>query len=254
MRSSRREHWDRFWKRDRSLSEIYDNDDRIAQETVRVMDLDGVLSLEVGAATARDSVSLARRGAVPVALDYSMEALRRARQAGGAMLVCGDAEALPFKDGSFGLVFHQGVMEHFRDPDPMLAENARVLREGGTLLVDVPQTLHVYTVIKKALIALGAWFAGWETQFTPGQLRRVLRRHGLRPYASYGRMFSPSLAYRMLREALLRVGAKLPMRPVVVPPVHRLRARVRRAVERSPLGPRIGVVVGVFAVKPKDPS
>jgi SAM-dependent methyltransferase len=252
MRSSQREHWDRFWRRDRELSEIYDNDDRIAEEAGRAMDLDGVLSLEVGAATARDSASLARRGAVPVALDYSMEALKRAREAGGGILVCGDAEALPFRSGSFGLVFHQGVMEHFRDPDPMLAENARVLRPGGTLLVDVPQTLHVYTLVKKAMIAAGAWFAGWETQFTPGRLRRMLRRHGLRPYASYGRLFSPSLAYRMFREVLLRAGLKLPMRPVLVPSLHRLRARVRRGLERSPLGPRLGVVVGVFAEKPGD--
>jgi len=254
MRSSRREHWDRFWKRDRQLSEIYDNDDRIAVETRRVMDLQGALALEVGAATARDSVSLARLGSIPVALDYSMEALRRARQAGrdgaGLALVCGDAEALPFRDGVFDLVFHQGVMEHFRDPDPMLRENVRVLREGGILLVDVPQTLHVYTVIKKLLIAVGAWFAGWETQYTPGGLRRLLRSHGLRPYAWYGRLFSPSLLYRMTRELLLRLGLRLPMRPVIIPPVHRLRARVRRALERSPLGPRIGVVLGSFARKP----
>lgn len=250
MRSSRREHWDRFWNRDRDLDEIYDNDDRIAEETAGVVDLEGALTLEVGAATARDSVSLARRGAHPVALDYSMEALRRAREAGSAVLVCGDAEALPFRDGSFDLVFHQGVMEHFADPDPMLAENVRVLREGGTLLVDVPQTLHVYTLVKKLLIALNAWFAGWETQFTPGSLRRLLRRHGLMPYASYGRLFSPSLAYRVLRELLMRLGLRLPLRPVLVPPVHRLRKSLRRRLESSPLGPHVGVVVGVFARRP----
>jgi SAM-dependent methyltransferase len=166
------------------------------------------------------------------------------------MLVAGDAEALPFMEESFDLVFHQGVMEHFADPDPMLSENVRVLRKGGTLLVDVPQTLHVYTLVKKLLIGLGAWFAGWETQYTPGSLRRLLRRHGLRPYACYGRFFAPSLAYRILRELLMRVGLRLPLRPVLVPPVHRLRRLLRRRLERSSLGPRIGVVVGVFARRP----
>jgi SAM-dependent methyltransferase len=250
MRSSGREHWDRFWLRDRELGEIYDNDDRIAVETGSVLDLEGALTLEVGAATARDSVSLEARGAAAVALDYSMAALRRAREAGGTMLVAGDAEALPFREESFDLVFHQGVMEHFADPDPMLSENVRVLRKGGTLLVDVPQTLHVYTLVKKLLIGLGAWFAGWETQYTPGSLRRLLRRHGLRPYACYGRFFAPSLAYRILRELLMRVGLRLPLRPVLVPPVHRLRRLLRRRLERSSLGPRIGVVVGVFARRP----
>jgi ubiquinone/menaquinone biosynthesis C-methylase UbiE len=254
-RESRREDWDGFWKRDRDLDEIYDNDDRIAVETRRVLALEGMRVLEVGAATSRDSVSLASLGARPVALDYSMAALDRARDASGSSkvtLVCGEAESLPFADRTFDMVFHQGLLEHFRDPRPLLRENARVLRPGGILLVDVPQIFHVYTVIKKLLILLNAWFAGWETQYTKPQLEKLLKEVGLEPYAAYGRFFAPSLAYRMLRELMMRLGLRLPLRPVVIPPIHRLRGSIRRAVERSPLGPRVGSVIGVFARKPEN--
>lgn len=252
--TSDRSHWDAFWTRDRSLDEIYDNDDRIREEVCRLMDPAGSLVLEVGAATARDSISLASTGAAAVALDYSHEALKLASEASsasgdGIMLVCGDAEALPFRDGCFDLVFHQGVMEHFRDPGPLLDENRRVLQLGGTLLVDVPQSVHVYTLVKKALIAVGGWFAGWETQYTAAGLSRLLRAHGFEPRSVYGRFFSPSLAYRMLREAMLRLGARLPLKPVLVPPVHRLRARLRGRLERSFVGPALGCIVGVFAVR-----
>jgi SAM-dependent methyltransferase len=254
QRGSERRHWDSFWKRDRDLDEIYDNDGRITEETLLRMDVRGLLVMEVGAATARDSVELSGLGAVCVALDYSMEALRLAREAAsraGAALftVCGDALALPFRDGSLDLVFHQGVLEHFRDPAPLLLENARVLKTGGILLADVPQTFHPYTLVKKSLMALDAWFAGWETQYTRRGLERRLLVTGLRPCGAYARYFSPSLAYRMLRELLMKTGLRLPLRPVLCRSVHRLRTRLRRSIERSAVGPLTGCVIGVFARK-----
>ncbi|MFO7625849.1 MAG: methyltransferase domain-containing protein [Candidatus Fermentibacteraceae bacterium] len=250
--SSDKGHWDRFWSRPRRLDDIYDNDDRICIEATRRFAVTGLRTLEVGAATARDSASLAINGAVAVALDYSHRALARASEAGGGvMLVCGDAEALPFRDGVFDLVFHQGVMEHFRNPDPMTRECARVTAPGGALLVDVPQTFHPYTIVKKTLMVLGVWFAGWETQYTARGLRGFLASHGLVPESSYARYFSPSLAYRLLREVMLRLGARIPLRPILIPPVHRLRRRVRSTVENSALGLLTGCVIGVFARKPR---
>lgn len=254
MRTSDRGHWERFWNRGRDTREIYDNAGRITGEISRSIDVSGKACLEVGAATARDTAELARRGAFAVALDYSPSALRLAAGvcAGtGAVLVCGDAFALPFKDGSFALVFHQGVLEHFRGGEPgcLLRENARVLSEDGLVLVDVPQTIHPYTIVKKLLIMMGAWFAGWETQFTRGSLEALLQESGLEPRRVYGRFMSPSLTYRILREALFRTGLRLPLDPVVIGPVHRLRARVRRTLEASFLGPSMGYVIGVFAGK-----
>lgn len=253
-RTSERSHWDRFWERERDLSEIYDNDDRIRVEILKRMNPEGLLTLEVGAATARDSLALAEEGAVPVALDYSHPALKLAgeaalRESKEVLLVCGDANALPFRSSCFDLVFHQGVMEHFRNSDQMTDECIRVLKSGGNLLVDVPQTFHIYTVIKKLLIAANAWFAGWETQYTAAGLKRYLRSRGLQPRSVYGRYFSPSLGYRIWREVLMKFGIKLPMRPVLLPAVFRLRKKIRTAVEQSPLGPVTGVVIGVFAGK-----
>ena len=40
------------------------------------------------------------------------------------------------------------------DADVLLRETARILRPGGCLVVDVPQTFHYYTLGKKLLIAL----------------------------------------------------------------------------------------------------
>lgn len=257
MRTSDKGHWDRFWTRGRETREIYDNAGRITGEIAAAMDVRGRACLEVGAATARDTAALAGAGAFAVALDYSPAALSIARdvcRGTGAALVCGDAFHLPFRDGSFDLVFHQGVLEHFREPEGLLAENRRVLSTSGLVLVDVPQTFHPYTVVKKILIAAGAWFAGWETQFTRRSLEALLFSCGLEPRSAYGRFMSPSLSYRMLREVLFRAGVRLPLDPVVIGPVHRLRARVRKAVEASPAGPAFGYVIGVFAGRGPRPG
>jgi hypothetical protein len=111
----------------------------------------------------------------------------------------------------------------------------------------------VYTIVKKLMIATGTWFAGWETQYTEKQLKKYLAERGIEPWSVYSRYFSPSLGYRVLREVLLKAGLKLPMRPVILSPVHRLRSRIRKAVQQSWLGPKTAVIIGVFARKPEKP-
>ena len=94
----------------------------------------GARILEVGAGSGRDSLHLAGLGARVTILDYSESALAATRracgEAEGVELLRGDALALPFPDKSFDVVFHQGLLEHFRDPMPLLLENARVLAPG----------------------------------------------------------------------------------------------------------------------------
>jgi len=89
-----------------------------------------------------------------------------------------NAFKIPVPDATFDIVFHQGLLEHFKDPLPLLEEQFRVLKPGGFLLVDVPQRYHIYTVIKHTLIFLNKWFAGWETEFSIGRLTKLLTQSG----------------------------------------------------------------------------
>jgi SAM-dependent methyltransferase len=49
---------------------------------------------------------------------------------------------LPFAAGSLDTVIASSVLEYVRDPAPVLAECARVLRPGGVLLCTVPCLAH----------------------------------------------------------------------------------------------------------------
>jgi SAM-dependent methyltransferase len=51
---------------------------------------------------------------------------------------------LPFADGSVDSVVSLSVMEHLAEPQAFLAEAARVLRPGGTMLVQVPFQWRVH--------------------------------------------------------------------------------------------------------------
>jgi len=51
-----------------------------------------------------------------------------------------DALALPFPAASFDTVLCNEVLEHVPEPGRLFAEAARVLREGGTLILSTPQT------------------------------------------------------------------------------------------------------------------
>jgi hypothetical protein len=52
--------------------------------------------------------------------------------------VVADAQHLPFADGVFDMVFSQSVVEHIPDPFKYVNELVRVLKPGGTLLLDAP--------------------------------------------------------------------------------------------------------------------
>ncbi|MDP3901633.1 MAG: class I SAM-dependent methyltransferase, partial [bacterium] len=55
-----------------------------------------------------------------------------------AEILCGDAEAMPFKDNSFDIVFMTEALEHMLDYNKALREVRRVLKPNGIFIVTVP--------------------------------------------------------------------------------------------------------------------
>ena len=75
-----------------------------------------------------------------VGLDPDLPSLREHRA--GMPLVCGLAEALPFRTASFNLVIGLWVLEHLAEPSLTLREIHRVLAPGGHFIFLTPNALH----------------------------------------------------------------------------------------------------------------
>jgi ubiquinone/menaquinone biosynthesis C-methylase UbiE len=256
MKESRRSNWENFWDEKKDVREVYSNSDRVVRNLSKIVDLRGKKILEVGAGTGRDSFPLVEKGAEVFQLDYSINSLRIMKRLADeekipVSIIGGDTFCLPFHDETFDIVFHQGLLEHFRpqQSEALLKENIRVVKKGGLLLVDVPQRYHVYTIIKHFLIAINKWFAGWEREFSVGELRREMERLGLETVHTYGEWMYPSLFYRATREALLKAGIKLPLYPTLFRPLTAMRRSVREALRDTPIAVNTSLSFGLVGRK-----
>jgi len=255
VRKSTEAHWTRFWRERAEIDDVYPTEGRVVEPILAETSVRGKKVLEVGAGSGRDSVTLAEAGATAILLDYSMASLEVGRgvaeRAGTRVhLVRADALRMPFRDGALDVVFHQGLLEHFRDPMPLLRENVRVLAPGGVLLVDVPQRFHLYTVLKHGLIAIGRWFAGWETEFTIGELERLMRTAGVTVTRRYGSWMVPGLFYRSIRVVLLRSRvAKLPLYPPPFPVLSGIASGIRERFRKTRMSFYTYFVIGALGRK-----
>ena len=257
QRESTKSHWEDFWAKKKEVHEVYSNDNRVLRNLEKLAGMKGKRVLEVGAGTGRDSFGLVEHGAEVFMLDYAASSLQIIKNIAtqeqiDVSPVGGNAFSLPFPDGTFDIVFHQGLLEHFREKEAanLLRENIRVLRKSGILLVDVPQRYHIYTVMKHILIAMDKWFAGWEREFSIPELDKLLRSLGVEPFYRYGEWMYPSLFYRVVREAAMKVGVKLPLNPTPVKALTQVRKKIRESVRNTPISLYTSLSCGIVSRKP----
>ena len=145
-------------------------------------------ALEVGAGSGRLLIRVGReRPYRLVALDYAVYSMRavgeNARRADREVRrLLGDARTLPFADASFDVVLSGGLLEHFRDARPVVAEMARILRPGGLFYADiVPRKISLYRWAERDRMrhAEHLYEGVYESDLPRGAWARALRDAGL---------------------------------------------------------------------------
>jgi SAM-dependent methyltransferase len=114
--------------------------------------------LEVGHGMCGDLMRFARAGASVSGIDltprhHQLAAQRFALAGIPVDLRLGDAEAMPFDDASFDLVYSFGVIHHSPDQEAIVAEMRRVLRPGGRIIVGL---YHRWSLSMAELVAYEA--------------------------------------------------------------------------------------------------
>jgi ubiquinone/menaquinone biosynthesis C-methylase UbiE len=119
-----------------------------------------------------------------IGLDISVESLRYQQSKRPQFEVAlGDAEELPFRDGSFQAVFCSEVMEHLTSPEKMLSEVNRCLSPKGYAVVMVPAETALFKVLWFFWTKFGkgkVWDHAHVQDFGGTALDEVIRRAGFR--------------------------------------------------------------------------
>lgn len=138
----------------------------------------GLSILDLGCGTGRFTAPLARLSSARViGLDSAAKMLAVAAQTlgeSGAVLVRGTADALPFSDASFDVVFLSMILHHIRSSPSAIGEIWRVLKPGAKLLI---RTASIETMASYL----------WASFFPAGarvEASRVLSRAGIRNFLS----------------------------------------------------------------------
>lgn len=107
--------------------------------------------LEVGAGMGTDLAQFARNGAIVTDLDLSSGHLAHAQRNFAlrgleGRFVHGDAENMPFEDGSFDVVYSNGVIHHTPNTRRVVDEMHRLLKPGGKAIIMVyaENSLHYW--------------------------------------------------------------------------------------------------------------
>jgi len=158
----------------------------------------GARVLDVGTGTGRLAQALVSRkaSAQVTAVDFTLPMLLRAPR--NLALAAADALVLPFADGQFDAVVSGFVVRNLADVEAGIAEQVRVLRPGGTLIIlettpgpAWPPLAWLYRLYFRRLVPfVGGLIAGDASAYTylpestlrftePERLGDVLRANGL---------------------------------------------------------------------------
>jgi len=105
--------------------------------------------LEVGFGSAGDLNTLSTLGYDCYCHEKSKVAYKLAKKNKKLNIFLGDGRKSPFPNNYFDLIFHQGLLEHFKNPKQLLIDHLRILKKNGVVIIDVPHKWNIFTLYKK---------------------------------------------------------------------------------------------------------
>lgn len=158
----------RYWQRKR-VRELVDN--------LNIKKGDKILDVACGSGVV--SHKCVEKGAVVYGIDINGNAIEYAKgkHIKNSTFIVADAQNLPFKSGYFDAVVCCEVIEHLHNPEFMIDEVSRVLKENGRICVFTPNSRSFWSIIEYMWDKFGKGRNYGETHlkiFNMGEMKKTL--------------------------------------------------------------------------------
>jgi len=215
--------WDRYWSTltGKSTTVTADYCRSCEREILLAESHTGALVIEPGCGRAAGSLGFAAQEGRIFALDFSGEALRKARDLYRSLgrlrqlhLVQADIRHMPVRSDVFDVTWNQGVLEHYHDPRGIVSEMIRVTKPGGKVIVFVPNRNSLLSLYYRLhmLLPFLPWPFGRQAFMSHSDLSRLFdESQGTLERVTGVVPFSLELPFRdpqvkaMLRKTVMRV-------------------------------------------------
>lgn len=182
----------------KQLRKAYENNEKITSAYQSVIDFAKEIEkpkiLEVGFGEAGDLIAIKNelKDAEIYGVESSDISVKNAKTISDLLkkdlnLMKADAYNLPFYEDTFDIVFLSQVFEHLPNPTDALKEQIRVTKNGGHLILGVPQLYHTQTIIKHALMHENLHDELGEIEYSVKEIKNMLIRPGLKIEEIVGR-------------------------------------------------------------------
>lgn len=167
---------------DREFHDAHREDIARRIESLLGRPLAGVSILDIGCGWGQTMRYLASRGAICSGFDPAPEAVAYVQSCGLEGVQAGMERMDVFTGRRFDVVMLMNVLEHLSDPVTVVQEIQRnVLKDGGLLIVEVPNEFNAFQVAGQELHRLSQWWVAPPAHlnyFSASTLKRLLDASG----------------------------------------------------------------------------
>ena len=198
---------EKYWRKDVSASSRTSRRHRLLQTLSPLPLKPGAIVLEVGCGCGYSADFLTGVYGQYIGVDYAERLIAFARKHNGrpnARFVAADINDYASEEKA-DLVVMVGVLHHFQDPDRTLKHILGLLKPGGWLAVNEPQSGNrLVQIARKIRMALDKGYSAEQRTFSADQLRRLLEQNDLSSVKIIPQgIFSPPLAEVVLKPDLI---------------------------------------------------
>lgn len=132
--------------------------------------------IEVGCGTGQTLEVFSDKN-ITTGIDISRNALKQSKGRCRHQIL-GDMFYIPFRDGSFDLVYNSGVIEHFPDPKncDAVREMARITKKDGYVMIIVPNSYCIwYRAWKYLAYKMNNFEFGYEEDYSVKRLTDLIK-------------------------------------------------------------------------------